>query len=338
MKILKPFSFLYQTVIGKINQDFDQGQKEIIQVDVPVISLGNLTVGGTGKTPIVNYLLKKIVADGKNAAVISRSYRAEATDPVCVDLTNPKAARVYGDEPVLLASLNPKVDVYVGKSKSDVAKFAATQKKYDLFIVDDGFQHRRLQREMDLVILDSTESLANYQCLPEGRAREPLSSLQRADALILSKYNLSVRNVEKDLSLSNYGKPLFYFVTLISQFLEIQTKKAQGLDFVKGKRVLLISAIARPEIFENMCVELGSIVVDHLRFRDHHDYRSKDIQKINNSAKLAAADIILTTEKDGVKLQRYGNDFEKPVYLVQLEVGEQVKGGSLYEYILENIR
>lgn len=338
MKALRPLSFLYELGIGVLNRSYDNGKKETIKVNTPVVSIGNLTVGGTGKTPIVNYLLKKAVAEGKSVAVISRAYRAQAKSPVLVDLTNSQAASLYGDEPVLLASLNPKVDVYVGRSKSEIAQFADQQKKYDLFFVDDGFQHRRLSRNLDLVILDSTESLNNYECLPQGRAREPLASLKRADALILSKYNLSVRNAERDLDLGSLQKPLFYFLTVISQFIELQTKKSQSLDFVRGKRVLLISAIARPQVFENMCVELGAVVGDHLTFRDHHDYSSSDIEKINSSCKLNGVDVVLTTEKDGVKFQKYGNDFEKPVYLVQLEVKEQPREESLYEYIIKNLR
>ena len=159
---LKPLSFLYDQIVGVKNSLYNKGIIETYKAPVPVISIGNLTVGGTGKTPITDFCLKDLVAKGKKVAVVSRSYRADASDPSWVDVTHPFGARYYGDEPMLLASANPDVMVYVGDTKWRTAEFASTDKRgaFDVILIDDGFQHRKLHRDLNLVVLDATEAVS----------------------------------------------------------------------------------------------------------------------------------------------------------------------------------
>ncbi len=333
MKIyLRPLSFVYNRVVSFKNSLYDRGVFKLYEAPVPVISIGNLTMGGTGKTPLTDFCLKALVQKGKRVAVISRSYRADAEAPVLVDVSHPYAAKYFGDEPVLLASENPEVDVYVGPRKWQTAQYAISEKDYDYLIVDDGFQHRRLHRDLNIVILDATESFENYQVLPEGRAREPWRGIDRANVIILTKCNLAdqenLKQIEQSLP---KDKEVLYFDYRISQLhgSQDQVLPVAGL---KGKKLFLVSAIARPDVFEKMMRELGEVSKKSMHFRDHHQYKLSDAKKIQEEFLTSKADYLITTEKDAIKLRRF-MDKEVNLWSASLEIAEQGEKGRLSEII-----
>lgn len=330
---LKPLSYLYNGIVGAKNALYDKGSIKVYTAPVPVISIGNLTVGGTGKTPITDFCLKSLVNAGKKVAVISRSYKADAETPVRVDCGRPFAARYFGDEPVLLAQLNPQVSVFVGPSKWQTARYAVSQDQFDLLIVDDGFQHRKLHRDLNILILDATENLDNYAVLPEGRARESWAGTERADVLLLSKCNLSN---EVDLkALQNKlpkDKEVLRFNYEINQCRNFETKGIKSREELRGKKIFLVSAIARPDVFEKMMSEIGDIAKNCLHFRDHHQYTSQDVKNIEQEFQKSQADYLVTTEKDSVKLRHLLSD-PTLLWTASLDVVEQGKKGRLYEII-----
>ncbi|WP_374028194.1 tetraacyldisaccharide 4'-kinase [Bdellovibrio bacteriovorus] len=335
---LRPLSFLYDQVVGVKNNLYDRGVFGVFKAPVPVVSIGNLTVGGTGKTPITDFCLKSLVADGKKVAVISRSYRADASAPCLVDVDHPFAARYFGDEPVLLAQANPQVSVYVGPSKWRTARYAVEKHKYDLLIVDDGFQHRRLHRDLNIVILDATESLSNYEVLPEGRARESWAGIERADVLILSKCNLAPEDELKALEARlPKNKEVLYFGYEIQQCQNVKTGQVLHRDELKGKKLFLVSAIARPDVFEKMMREIGEVSNQSLHFRDHHQYTADDVKNIENAFKKSQADFLVTTGKDAVKLRQLFND-TAILWSTSLEVAESGRKGRLHEIITQVLR
>lgn len=327
---LRPISFLYEQVVGVKNFLYDKGVLAQNSVGVPVISIGNLTVGGTGKTPVTDFCLKSLVADGKKVAVISRSYKADAEAPSLVDTEHRYAARYYGDEPVLLAQTNPEVDVYVGPNKLETAQFAVRQEKYDVLIVDDGFQHRKLARDLNIVILDATEPLVNYAVVPEGRGRESFAGIQRADLLILTKCNLASEEylhlLEKRVP---EEKEVLHFGYSINQFnsagSDIKLTKSQMI----GKSFFLVSAIARPDVFEKMMGDIGSVSKKSLHFRDHHQYTNDDIKRIESEFTNSKADFLVTTEKDAVKLRSLMSE-PSQLWIAKLEVAEVGQKGRLH--------
>lgn len=335
---LRPLSFLYDQVVGLKNNLYDRGVIGAYKAPVPVVSIGNLTVGGTGKTPITDFCLKDLVAEGKKVAVISRSYRADADVPCRVDVEHPFAARYFGDEPVLLAQSNPQVDVYVGPSKWQTARYAVGENSYDLLIVDDGFQHRKLSRDLNIVILDATESLANYEVLPEGRSRESWQGLARADVLILSKCNLATEDHLKALEARiPKDKEVLYFGYEIRRCVNQKNQQELSREELKGKRIFLVSAIARPDVFEKMMGEIGEIVPECLHYRDHHQYTAEDVKTIEAAFRKSQADYLVTTAKDAVKLRHLFND-ASTLWSASLEVAEAGKKGRLREIIGQILR
>ncbi|WP_413570119.1 tetraacyldisaccharide 4'-kinase [Bdellovibrio sp. HCB117] len=335
---LKPFSFLYNQVVGVKNSLYTRGVISVYKAPVPVVSIGNLTVGGTGKTPITDYCLKALVADGKKVAVISRSYRADAESPSQVDVGHPFAARYYGDEPVLLAQANPQVAVFVGPSKWQTAKYAVSKDQFDLLIVDDGFQHRKLHRDLNIVILDATENIENYAVLPEGRARESWAGVDRADVLVLSKCNLAPDADLKVLeSRLPKDKEVLYLGYQINHLKNVATKAVIAREELQGKSLFLVSAIARPDVFEKMMRNIGEVSKKSLHYRDHHQYTAADVARIEDEFRKSKADYLITTEKDAVKLRQLFSD-SSLLWSASLEVAEQGKKGRLHELISQILR
>lgn len=336
--LLKPFSFLYDQVVGVKNSLYDRGVLGAFKAPVPVISIGNLTVGGTGKTPVTDYCLKELVSQGKKVAVISRSYRADAAAPCLVDVNHPLAARYFGDEPVLLAQRNPQVSVFVGPSKWQTARYAVSENNFDLLIIDDGFQHRKLHRDLNVVILDATEAQANYAVLPEGRARESWSNLCRADVLVLTKCNLAS---EEDLKLLEErlpkGKEVIYFGYEIHEFRNAGDNGAIQKNSIQGRTLFLVSAIARPDVFEKMMGDVGEVSKKSLYYRDHHQYSKKDVLTIQEEFEKSHADFLVATEKDVVKLRSLIAN-PKILWGASLEVQELGKKGRLHEIINQVLR
>ncbi|QLY26806.1 tetraacyldisaccharide 4'-kinase [Bdellovibrio sp. KM01] len=329
---LKPLSYLYERVVSIKNSMYDRGMIGAYKAPVKVISIGNLTVGGTGKTPITDFCLKALVRDGKRVAVVSRSYRADASASVRVDVTHPHAARYYGDEPVLLAQANPEVTVFVGDSKWRTAEYSTRNHgPFDVIVVDDGFQHRKLHRDFNIVILDATEPWANYQVVPEGRGRESWDGLQRADLILFTKCNLadeqSLKQVQSHLP---PGKEVLYFgydiVDIHNGELTLPT------ETLRGKKLFLVSAIARPDVFEKMMRTYGEISKKSLHYRDHHQYSNEDAQKIAAEFGKSGCDYLVTTSKDAVKLRRLLQD-PKLLWSTNLQVEEFGDKGRLHEII-----
>lgn len=337
MKIyLKPLSFLYDQIVGVKNSWYDRGFIQAYKAPVPVVSIGNLTVGGTGKTPITDFCLKQLVQDGRKVAVISRSYRADAEAPCWVDVSHPFGARYYGDEPLLLAQSNPEVAVFVGTTKWRTAEYATSVHKFDMLIVDDGFQHRKLSRDLNIVILDATESLENYEVVPEGRAREAWSGLERADVILLTKCNLATDDALKALEARlPKDKEILYFGYDIQKFQSPSGMKTR--EELKGKKLFLVSAIARPDVFEKMMRDVGDVSKKSLHFRDHHQYTDADVRKIVEEFEKSGCDFLITTEKDAVKLRPLMPSTPE-LWSSSLEVSEISKKGRLHELVRKVLR
>jgi tetraacyldisaccharide 4'-kinase len=331
---LRPISFLYEQVVGAKNAFYNKGYIATHKVSAKLVSIGNLTVGGTGKTPITDFCLKALIAQNKKVCVISRSYRAQAQNPTKVDIKHPLAAMYYGDEPVLLAQNNPGVDVYVGSTKWKTAEFADSQGQYDLMIVDDGFQHRKLFRDLNIVIVDATEKMENYAVFPEGRARESLAGLARADVIVISKANLAsdaeLKNLEQILPA---GKEVLYFGYEISHIRNLATGAKAFAPDLASKSMFLVSAIARPDVFESMMRGLGEISRKNLHLRDHHQYNAQDVKNIKDLYHNSQAQYLVTTEKDAVKL-RVLIPSDTPLWVAPLELVEQGRKGRLVEKII----
>lgn len=301
--ITKALSQFYGKVVELRNQRFDSQDAQIIQAQFPIISVGNLTVGGTGKTPIIQFILNYLKSKKIKAVVISRAYKASAKKPTQVDLQNLNP-QIYGDEPCMLAAANPEFDFFVGSSKSDIAKSLSG---YQLGLVDDGFQHRRLARQLDIVILDATEDIENYQCLPLGKAREEFSNLQRANILVISKVNLALpadieKLKQKIRTEINREIPIVEFETCWEQLKNLDQCRFQSVQTLQTKKVFAFCAIGRPDVFERTVLDFKPAELEFLSYPDHHQYSTEDIHQLIDQVKKIQPDMIVCTEKDMIKL------------------------------------
>lgn len=334
MNSLKPFSFLYEKMASFKNYLYDNEYFQPLELPISVLSLGNLTMGGTGKTPLTDLCLRHFQRRRLKVAVVSRNYRAQVKETAQVDLSRGDAAQYFGDEPVLLAQRNPHVDFFVGPHKFQTAQYALEKVNPQLVIVDDGFQHRQLYRDVDLVILDATEPLENYRCIPVGRAREPWESLARATAFVVTKANL-VNPADLQalcLRLQKFHKPI---IPMNYELLRLRGHCAPGeksLKECKGEEVFLVSAIAKPKSFEKNMEKFSMRVQGHAVFRDHHQYTSRDVAEIIAKANQNGARGLITTEKDYVKLKPLWPE-EVPLWYAPLELQIQSQEDVFYEIL-----
>ncbi len=329
------------------NAGYDRGILRTHRVNCPVISVGNITMGGTGKTPLTEFILEQLKAKAVNVAVVSRAYKAETIEPRRVDIKVAEASRIFGDEAVLIAKRHPEVQVYVGQNKTKIAEFAFRDCSPDVIVVDDGFQHRRLARDLNIVLLDVTEPLDNYKVFPAGRARESLAGLKRADLIVLTKINLvdeeKISDLQKIIPMDKACVCVGYKqgpVILKSELVETSFQPE------KDDLVILFCGIAKPHIFYKMFqMNFPQLKIHLIPFPDHHPYDDKDIELIRKRAKtegFAAKKIwFVTTQKDLVKLGvKWPSEFQLFVVdlILTFETGQEQLQIKLDEVIRKDFK
>jgi tetraacyldisaccharide 4'-kinase len=283
---------VYNALAQTKNKLYDTEILDSVQIAKPVISVGNLTMGGTGKTPVVDLLLRHLEQKKIKTCLISRNYKSQVQAFCKIDLQQAQGAAWFGDEPWLLASKHPQTTVYVGPSKSRSLTLAHRLENADTYVVDDGFQHRAFRRNLDIVLLDASEKWENYQVIPAGRAREGFYNLARAQVVLLTKTEQATAEQLAFLrsKISEVFKgPIFEFRSKLS--CPVHTE---------GKKIFAFSGIANAQGFEENLKEKAS-EFKSLRFSDHHQYSQQDMAAILASAQ--GFDEIITTEKDMVKIQ-----------------------------------
>ncbi len=318
--LLKSLSQLFSTTVRARQWLYDHQFLKSEKVSVPVISVGNITVGGTGKTPTVDYLTKALLKEKKRVGIVSRGYKSSNRGPALLDLkskTLSSAAEEYGDEPTLLAWRNPTVPVVIGRKRVAACRFLLENiRDIDVIIADDAFQHWQLARDLDIVVLDATELHDNYQFFPRGRAREPWQALKRANFVLINKVNLAtpegvaalekmVLNTRPDWK-SQPGRILKfnYEITALNSM-----KTGQPVHLNTSHSYYLVSGIARPQTFKSLLQKSFNIqVIGEIKFPDHHFYHVRNIEKILFAAKRQGAEKILFTEKDAVKFHKWNHD------------------------------
>ena len=293
--LLWPLSILYASILSLRNYFYDIGIFKSYAVDSFVISVGNITVGGTGKTPTVLYLANAFIASGKRVAIISRGYGRSSRGTVIVSDGRKILVPVNqsGDEPFLLAQSCPASMVIVDSDRVQAARFAVANYHPDIILLDDAFQHRRIRRDVDLVTMRQSMPVGNGFCLPAGPLREPMRHLARAQAILF--------NGENDHLLEKFGP--FVASSMVARYnpIEFVNKDGEILPVQLGhRRVFAFCGLANPNSFRTTLKKLSVNLVGFSAYNDHYHYKSDDIAKI--AQQLINADIIVTTEKDWVKL------------------------------------
>ena len=270
-----------------------------------VIRVGNITWGGTGKTPMVEILARFLKEQGRNVAILSRGYRSDKSQGEPKD----KNADTLGDESYLLTKKLPDTHILVGKNRIKNAKKAVREYNVDTIILDDGFQHWRMFRDLDIVMIDSMNPFGNENIIPRGILREPLRHLRHAQIFVLTKTDLQSGGLSylKDrLSKINPEAVILESIHRPMRFYNL-TNSELPLSYIKDRNVCLVSSVASPESFEKTVENLDAKIALKFFFPDHHKYNDSDIENIRDNCKRLNIDCIVTTEKDAVKLESIHN-------------------------------
>jgi tetraacyldisaccharide 4'-kinase len=301
-----------------------------------VVSIGNITVGGTGKTPMVHYVAQLLKELGQEVAVISRGYGGSGQrlgGIVSDGHTRLMDARVSGDEPQLLSSRLQGIPVLIGRDRYRTGKWAVERFGSSIIVLDDGFQHLSLHRDLDLVLLDSVRPFGNGHCLPRGVLREPPEQIKRADALILTRWKEGKRATGfRDALLARVqGRPVFRCKHEPDGLFTGGRKESVALDYLSGKRLFLFSGIVRNDSFLEAVSRLEAQIVGSTEFGDHYRYSDHDLRLIWEKARLLKADHLMTTEKDHVNLScQIPSSPELLVLRIAISFGEDTEAFKAY--------
>lgn len=274
------------------NRRYEAGKKEVVEVGVPVISVGNLTLGGTGKTPLVKWLARHLRQRDLRVAILSRGYGA--------------ADGAKNDEALELEQSLPDVPHLQSPDRVSIAQTAVGELESQVLLLDDGFQHRRLARDLNIVLLDATQPFGYDHVFPRGTLREPAAGLSRADVVCLSRANL-VESPERETIRQRAAKlaPQAIWCEVAhapSQLLNSNSETAP-LDTLTGKRVLGFCGIGNPAAFRSTLELAGAEVAAWREFPDHHSYTADDVAELAALAKQGDAELVVGTHKDLVKLR-----------------------------------
>jgi len=339
--LLSPFSLLYGGAVECRNHLYDEKLMPVRRLPCPVVSVGNLTVGGTGKTPTVIMLAKLLLERGWRPAVLSRGYGGKSGSDIIVVSDGSSVLvdhTVAGDEPVLIAKSLRSVPVVTGTRRHRAGIIAIERFRANVLILDDGFQHRALARDVDIVLLDAASPFGNGCMLPRGMLREPMKSLSRASVIVASapaQGREEEGNLKETLAAYSPAAPLFHGYRRAAEITDGFLNPAGTPESLAGKKVLAFSGIAEPQGFQKTAAPLSGGLIRFITFPDHHRYGKSDIDRIRRAQRESGADCILTTEKDAVKLVDFP-DFVRNISVLRIVM--EIQPSAAFEHtILERI-
>jgi tetraacyldisaccharide 4'-kinase len=306
---------------------------------VQVIAVGNLTVGGTGKTPVVEKFARELRDQGRNVAILSRGYRSKPA-PFHVSLLNKLFLRddttpprivsdgksllldseMAGDEPYMLASNLKDVVVLVDKDRVKSGRYAIEKFGCDTLLLDDGFQYWKLRgRRQDIVLVDRQQPFGNEFLFPRGSLREPPSHVGRANYIFITKSDGQTEELRRRLTAFNPDAGIIECIHHPLYLEDVFTGEQHGLEILTGHKVASLSGIAQPESFEQSLVKLGTELVYSKRFADHHRFTQQEVLNVINRSKKRQAQMIVTTQKDAVRFPKIDRR-DLPIYFMRVEI------------------
>ena len=348
--VLKALSWIFYVLVQLRLWLFKHRILRASTLGCQVISVGNVTVGGTGKTPIVETFARSLQKKGRKVAILSRGYKSRKT-PLWEKILKKEEwlprvvsdgerlllnSDLAGDEPYMLASNLPEVAVLVDKDRVKSGKYAIRKLGCDTLVLDDGFQYLGLQHRMDIVLVDYTNPFGYGNVLPRGLLREPMRNLKRAGFVFITKcppegapeLKAKLREFNSHAEISECSHKSKYLKNLY-------TREQLDLDSIRGRKVATISGIAVPEGFENGVRKLGAEIVYSARYADHHRYTQQEIIETINHAVSAGAEIIVTTEKDAVRFPLIER-CDLPILYLRVEI-EMLSGSEAFNDWIDRI-
>jgi len=303
---LSPLATIYKSAALTRRALYRRGLLKTNKLNRPVISIGNLSVGGTGKTPLVALTAKLALSRGLKPAILTRGYgrgrstRLIALAPAANRSPNP---RETGDEPALLAAALPEVPIVISASRYQAGIYAERVFQVDMHILDDGFQHLQLARDLDVVALDATQELSDRALLPAGRLREPCSALERAQVIVLTRVELAgAEGLENAVRRVNPSARLFRSRLRLKSLVNISSGERAAAEAFRGKSLFAFCGLGNSTAFFRYLDRWGFRIVGQHRFPDHHVYTSADTEVLARQAAQSQASALITTEKDMMNL------------------------------------
>ncbi len=324
--ILFPFIPVYAAVIKIRNRFFDKNIFKTKKVNVKVISVGNITVGGSGKTPLVIYLANLLKSSGKLVGVLSRGYRRKSKGYLLVSDGNKIFTDVdlSGDE-IFHTAIECNVPAAVSEKRFEGAKRLITDTNINILILDDAYQHRWIERDLNLLICEQRflydTGLMNQSLLPTGNMREPLSSIKRADAIIINRKFSDKKEIPLKFNKYFEGKNIFYGTYKAIGFADIKNHAKYALEEFHGQKSLIVSGVANPYSFLNILKQVHINTENKLIFKDHKDYSLKEVQLIRKKFYSTNSHSVVTTEKDAVKLTQFSKELDDiDIFFLKIEL------------------
>lgn len=347
--VLKGLSLLFLVVVSIRDLLYRVGLLRRYPLGTQVISIGNITAGGTGKTPVTEIFARTLAAEGRKVAILSRGYRRKEapwwqrlfTQVVEKPLVVSDGKRVLldstmgGDEPYMLASNLPGVAVVVDRNRVKAGRYAVRRLGCDTLILDDGFQYKKLKHSIEVVLVDATNPFGNGNMLPRGILREPARNLKRADIVFLTKCRGDVSAVKEEIRRYNTTAEIVECNHSPRVLKDVWSREEFPLDWLDGKTVCTLSGIASPKGFENSLRHLGAKVVWCERYADHHRYDPSEVLYALNRTADMGADALVTTEKDAVRFPRLETTPVRCLYLrIAIEI---LVGGESFTQLINRI-
>ena len=349
LRVLKVFSYLFGAVVAIRYFLYSTGILRHYPLGIQVISVGNVTAGGTGKTPVTEIFARTLAAEGRKVAILSRGYRrkeapwwrrmfTQVVDPPLVVSDGKRVlldSATGGDEPYMLASNLPGVAVIVDRNRVKAGRYAVKRLGCDTLILDDGFQYQRLKHSIEVVLVDSTNPFGNGNLLPRGILREPVRHIRRADIIFLTKCRGDVSAVKEEIRKYNTKAEIVECNHTPKVLRDVWSREEFPLEWLKGKTTCTLSGIASPKGFENSLRGFGAKVVWCERYADHHRYDASEVLYALNRSADMGADALVTTEKDAVRFPRLESSPVRCLYLrIAIEI---LAGGESFTQIIDRI-
>jgi tetraacyldisaccharide 4'-kinase len=301
--LLLPLTPLYAAAVRTRAALYRRGLRTAVRLASPVVSVGNLTFGGTGKTPTVVALVRDLVRRGRRPAVLTRGHGRSSRRPLVLVGPNPSSSPGRaGDEPLEMAARLPGVPIVVDRDRVrgglEALRLGAT-----VLVLDDGFQHQRIARDLDLVLIDAGDPWGGGQLPPRGRLREPVAAVVRASAVLVTKLSAGSDDRREEIvrSIRELAGDLPVFGARVEASRVRTPTGWQSPEIIAGRRVLAFAGVGRPEAFAELLTSAGAEVVSTAWFADHHRYRADELERLSADAERLGA-VPVTTAKDAVKL------------------------------------
>ncbi len=334
------FLFFIASIINFRNWLYDHKILKETVLSCPVISVGNISVGGTGKTPCVIMLAQMLQEKGFKPAILSRGYGGKSSHPINIVSDGHKIlldSKTSGDEPFLIAHTLKGIPVITGANRIITGKTAVNQFGANVLICDDAMQHRQIFRDINLVLLDNQILRGNNHVLPRGSLREPIKELKRASAIVLTRADEARQangQIEKLFPAEN--TPIFRSIHKLKDIVKGDDSAQKSISELQGKKVCVFCGIANPDSFRKTLSDAKAQVLSFDIFPDHHRYSQSELEKIKAKFIDYRADFLISTQKDGARLQDFP-DFLNMIYLLRVEMEMIPKSDSFKKFILDRL-